>query len=105
MFLRVAAQAELVQVFEARVLNEGGQVLFAACASSAQIAEGMAREADKSYRLGGWGTDASADAVERFRVAVLDDRNRPMYFGYGRTEEEARAQAAFWIARDTLTLH
>ncbi len=96
---------ELVQVFEARLLDDHDEVLAIACGSSMNSAEEMAREMDQEHGYHARNIEVAAAPVPRFRAAVLDSQQRPMYFGYGSTPETARAQAAFWVARQPATVH
>jgi hypothetical protein len=49
--------------------------------------------------------EVSGQPVPRFRVAVVDARNRPVHFAYGATPQQARARAAFWIADEAAIVH
>ena len=68
-------------------------------------AEFMAEERNRGYDIQARAIEVSAESVPRFRSAVVDARGRWMYLAYGTTPQQARAQAAFWIARDAAVVH
>lgn len=105
MRLQVSPTTEIVEVFEARLLGDRDETLLCAYGSTMRTAEFMAQEINQHYDIQARAIEVSAEPVPRFRSAVVDAQGRWMYMAHGTTPQQARAHAAFWIARDAAVVH